>query len=224
MEQKNKVSVKINGQEYSIVGAETKEYLLKVSNFVDEKMESIAKANKKLSTSMIAVLTAVNIADQYLKIKNRFEELEKDTKKPQQEISELKKYIETLQDGLNEKDEAYSALEKSIEDIKATKQENEQVDLLKRELLEKEKSLEKAQVLINELRNKLFAHQIKLVEATNELDECMRKNDFLEKCLLEQNLCYQKNKKESYSVTKIFDRIWNFSWILYNSGDFIFNY
>lgn len=181
MEQKNKVSVKINGQEYSIIGAETKEYLLKVSSFVDDKMETIAKANKKLSTSMIAVLTSINIADQYLKMKSHFEELEKEAKKPQQKISELERHIETLHNELNEKDEAYSDLEKKIEEIKVDKQEDGQINLLKKELLEKEDDLEKAQTLINDLQNKLFANQIKLVETTNELDECMRKNDFLKK-------------------------------------------
>lgn len=89
MGQKNKVIVKIHGQEYSVVGAEPKEYLLKVSSFVDDKMETIAKANTKLSTSMIAVLTCINIADQYLKVKDHLEEIEKEIQQPRQEISEL---------------------------------------------------------------------------------------------------------------------------------------
>lgn len=181
MEQKNKVSVKINGQEYSIIGAETKEHLLRVSNFVDEKMEAISKANKKLSTSMIAVLTSINIADQYLKMKSRLEELEKGIKEPQQKIDELERYIEALHNGLNEKDEAYSDLEKRMKEINVDQQGDEQINLLKKELLEKEADLEKAQTLINDLQNKLFANQVKLVEVTNELEECTRKNDFLKK-------------------------------------------
>ena len=77
MKQRNRVLVKINGQEYPIVGAEPKEYLLKVSSFVDDKMGVIAKSNENLSTSMIAVLTSINIADQYLKTKANFDELKK---------------------------------------------------------------------------------------------------------------------------------------------------
>ncbi len=181
MEQKNKVTVKINGQEYSVVGAEPKEYLLKVSSFVDDKMEDIAKANTKLSTSMMAVLTCINIADQYIKTKDSLDEKEKEIQQPQQEIMELEKHIETLHSELNEKDRAYSELEKKIEEIGTDLQEDEQIGLLREELLEKEDDLEKAQALINDLQNKLFANQIKLVETTNELDECIRKSDFLKK-------------------------------------------
>lgn len=181
MKQKNRVVVKINGQEYPIVGAEPKEYLLKVSSFVDDKMGTITESNKNLSTSMIAVLTAINIADQYLKIKVNFEEIKKELEQSQLKIGELEKHVETLHAQLNEKDEAYSNLEKRIEEIEANKQGDEQADSLKEELLEKEDDLEKAQTLINDLQNKLFANQIKLVEATNDLDEYIRKNDFLEK-------------------------------------------
>ena len=46
MKQKNRVVVKINGQEYPIVGTEPKEYLLKVSSFVDDKMGTITESNK----------------------------------------------------------------------------------------------------------------------------------------------------------------------------------
>lgn len=181
MEQRNKVTVKINGREYSVVGAEPKEYLLKVSNFVDEKMETVAKANKKLSTSMIAVLTCINIADQYLKTKGRLEEIEKEIQQPQQEISELESRVETLLDELNKKDKAYSGLEKEIEEIKANQQEDEQISMLKEELSKREDDLEKTQVLINDLRNELYANQIKLVETTNELEEHMRKSNLLKK-------------------------------------------
>ncbi len=178
MGQKNKVIVKIHGQEYSVVGAEPKEYLLKVSSFVDDEMETIAKANTKLSTSMIAVLTCINIADQYLKMKDHLDEIEKGVQQPRQEISELEERIETLHNELNNKDEICADLEKKIEEIKTGQQEDEQISLLKKELSDKENDLEKTQIFINDLQNKLFANQIKLVEITNELDECMRKSSF----------------------------------------------
>jgi len=170
MIQKNKVLVKINGHEYPIVGTEPKEYLLKVGSFVDDNMESVAKANKKLSTSMIAVLTCINISDQYLKMKSALEELEKELEQPQEEINKLEIYIESLHSKLNEKDESYQSLEKKLEEIQVYEQEDEQVNELKHQLLEKENDLEKAQILINDLQNKLFDNQIKLVQVTKELE------------------------------------------------------
>ena len=157
MNQKNKVLVKINGQEYPIVGAEPKEYLLKVGSFVDDNMESVAKANNRLSTSMIAVLTCINISDQYLKLKSALEEMKKELMKPQEKINELEVYIESMHNKLNEKDD-------------------EQVHILRNQLQDKENDLEKAQTLINDLQNKLFDNQIKLVQAIKELEDYTVKN------------------------------------------------
>ncbi len=181
MKEKNKVLIKINGQEYPIVGAEPKEHLLKVGSFVDDKMEAVAKSNKTLSTSMIAVLTSINIADQYLKTKSSYEEIEKHLEQPKEEIKELESHIETLNNQLKEKDQEYSNLQEKIEEIQANQEDSDQEILLKEKLLEKDQNLEKAQDLINDLQNKLFANQIKLVEAINELDECRRKSDFRKK-------------------------------------------
>ncbi len=151
--------------------------MLRVSSFVDDKMEAVAKTSENLSTSMIAVLTSINIADQYLKIKTDFDNVKSEMKQFQSKTVELEKHVETLRKELDERNKAYAELEKKTKEIQADRQGDEQVNLLKKELLEKEDDLEKAQVLINDLHNKLFANQIKLVEATNELDECMGKRD-----------------------------------------------
>lgn len=179
MTQKNKVLVKINGHEYPIVGAEPKEYLLKVGSFVDDNMEVVAKANKKLSTSMIAVLTCINISDQYLKMKCAHEDLQKDLQQPQEEISKLETYIDSLHAKLNEKDDICHDLEKKLKELELSQEEDEHINTLKNQLLEKEDDLEKAQTLINDLQNKLFDNQIKLVQAIKELEEYKMKDNIL---------------------------------------------
>ena len=67
MASKNKVEVKIHGKEYIVVGTEPHEYIQKVALYVDKKMTEITKMNDKLSTSMAAVLTAINVADDFFK-------------------------------------------------------------------------------------------------------------------------------------------------------------
>ena len=70
----NKVTVKIANHEYTIVGEEKREYLLQLAAHVDEQIEATAKANPKLSQVMTAVLTSINIADQYYsQVKNNLE-------------------------------------------------------------------------------------------------------------------------------------------------------
>lgn len=177
MNQKNKVLVKINGQEYPIVGAEPKEYLLKVGSFVDDKMEAIAKGNKRLSTSMIAVLTCINITDQYLKLKNAFDDVQKELVEPQHEINELEKYVDSLHSQLKEKDDAYINLQKEIKQTEVENMDNEHVKALQVQLMDKDKDLEKAQMLVNDLQNKLFDNQIKLVQATKDLEKYLESTD-----------------------------------------------
>ncbi len=61
MENRNSVSVKIYGQEYSIHGDIPKENIIKLASIVDEEMQKIAMGYKG-PVSDIAVLAALNIA------------------------------------------------------------------------------------------------------------------------------------------------------------------
>ena len=63
----NTVTVKINGVEYNLKGKEDDEYLLKVAAYVDSKFKEISVNNNKLSLSSVAVLSALNIAMNYLR-------------------------------------------------------------------------------------------------------------------------------------------------------------
>ena len=87
---KNKVEVKIAGKDYTIVGIESEEYIQRVGLYIDRKMNEVMRANNKLSTSMAAVLTAMNVADDYFKCHENESLLKKELKKLHEELSELK--------------------------------------------------------------------------------------------------------------------------------------
>ena len=72
---KNRLTVEIYGQQYRLSGRASIAQMRMVAGFVDDKMNEIAQGNKRLDTSKIAVLTAVNIADEYLKLRQEYEEL-----------------------------------------------------------------------------------------------------------------------------------------------------
>ncbi|PTX55029.1 cell division protein ZapA [Melghirimyces profundicolus] len=72
---KNKFTVEIYGQMYHIVGKASPGYIREVAGHVDEKMRGIAKNNPRLDTAKLAVLSAVNITDSYLKLKQEYEEI-----------------------------------------------------------------------------------------------------------------------------------------------------
>lgn len=131
MSVKNKVVVKIAGKDYTLVGDESDEYMQKIALFVDKKMTEIMKNNNKLSTMMAAILTALNIADEYYKREEREIKLKNELNKA---IDELEKY-KSMNDELKS------------ENTKLKKENSElQIELVKRE------------AELNEVRNALEKH------------------------------------------------------------------
>lgn len=90
MTNKNKVEVRIAGKDYTLVGAESEEYIQKIGLYIDKKMNEIMKTNSKLSTSMAAVLTAINVADDYFKTHENESVLKKELKRCQDELEKLR--------------------------------------------------------------------------------------------------------------------------------------
>ncbi|MCX7842975.1 MAG: cell division protein ZapA [Clostridia bacterium] len=90
MSTKNKVEVRIAGKDYTIVGIESDEYIQKVGLYIDKKMSEILKINNRLSTSMAAVLTSINVADDYFKAHENELSLKRELKRCQEELEKLK--------------------------------------------------------------------------------------------------------------------------------------
>lgn len=72
---RTKISVTINKRTYTIVGTESKEHVESVAKLVNEKMDEIYQANKHLDSTRLAVLTAINTMNDYLKLKEEYDEL-----------------------------------------------------------------------------------------------------------------------------------------------------
>lgn len=72
---KNKVTVEIYGQKYKLMGKVSAGHLQMVAQFVNEKMNEIGEKSPALDTVKISVLSAINIADEYFKLKKEHEEL-----------------------------------------------------------------------------------------------------------------------------------------------------
>ncbi|MFH2036577.1 MAG: cell division protein ZapA [Candidatus Zixiibacteriota bacterium] len=65
------VSVTIFGEEYPIRGVVEKDHILRVAACVDKKMREIALKSRNRSPGKIAVLAALNLADELLDLKDR---------------------------------------------------------------------------------------------------------------------------------------------------------
>ena len=73
-DKKNKITVDIYGQQYTIVGKESPSHMRTVASMVDDKMREISQKNPNLDVSRLAVLTAINAVHDYLKLKDEKEE------------------------------------------------------------------------------------------------------------------------------------------------------
>lgn len=73
--EKTRTTVDIYGKSYTIIGEEQAHHVRMVASLVDQKMRDIHDANKNLDTTKLAVLTAVNTMNDYLKLRDEYTEL-----------------------------------------------------------------------------------------------------------------------------------------------------
>ena len=82
-ENKNRVTVVINDQHYTIIGEDDPSHIRYVAGRVDEKIKALGQLNAGLDTTRKSVLTAVSVMHEYVK-------LEEENEKLQEEIKQLK--------------------------------------------------------------------------------------------------------------------------------------
>jgi cell division protein ZapA len=73
----NKVMVEIFGEEYTVKGTENPEYIQMLASYVDRRMKMIQQRNPNLSNTKLAVLTALNLADELNKLQEDYDEIVK---------------------------------------------------------------------------------------------------------------------------------------------------
>jgi cell division protein ZapA len=64
MLEKNATTVEIFGREYKIRGVADETYILKVAGYVDKKMREVSSGSSLPSHDRLAILAALNIADE----------------------------------------------------------------------------------------------------------------------------------------------------------------
>ena len=172
MEENNRVTVKIYGQEYTIAGDKSREHIMKVADYVNMRMHGIAKVLSGVPISSLAVLSAVNVADEYfttmenlsnLKIQN--EQLEKDSKHYVQLWDEAKKsfvqYKEDAQASIEQKEELQRMFNEKTVDLDRTTTSLRQLEDKYTALLQKNE----------ELSGKLQTQQADKVSDSTALEE-----------------------------------------------------
>lgn len=76
--QKTITVVKIGGREYTIKSVESQEYIHRVAIYVNNKLEEVESRQPNLSSSMAVMLTAINLADEVIKLREKVDKLQRE--------------------------------------------------------------------------------------------------------------------------------------------------
>lgn len=82
------IRVEIYDQEYFMRGDLDEVYIHKLAHYLDAKMRSIAERTKTVDSLRVAILAALNIADEYHQLKARHEATTRDVDRKVLEYSE----------------------------------------------------------------------------------------------------------------------------------------
>jgi cell division protein ZapA len=80
------VEVNILGHDYTVKTDAETEYIQEIASYVDKKMSEIVRNTKTVSTLNVAILAALNIADEFFKEMQKREELIQEVEHRSEEI------------------------------------------------------------------------------------------------------------------------------------------
>jgi cell division protein ZapA len=188
---KNKVLVKINGSEYTIIGEEAEDHLFLISRYLDRKIKETLSINPKHSNTSAAVLTALMITDELFKFRKENTELKKVINEPEEKLMALRNEVEELKvANITLSNEYESFKQNSAEEKVDTEvlqnayneiyesyiKKNEEYDNLINEALKLEelntaldKELQEIKLHMRELKDELLESEIEHVKLNKEL-------------------------------------------------------
>ncbi len=186
METCNKVTVKIFGQEYTIVGETPADQITQVAAYVDEKMREISGGSMGAPLGPLAVLTAVNVADEYFQTQRGAEELKRKNLQLEQDAA---KYVQLWEEAkknfIQYKEQAQASAgqeESAKKQLAAQQNENE---ALRRQIDKMESEAETMQKkyadLLERLDSQEEAGESSKAELKNLEDKCREiENNFFD--------------------------------------------
>lgn len=187
----NKVNVNIQGLEYTLKGDESVEHLNNIGFTVNNMIEIMMRANKKLNLTSAAILTSCNLVDEKFKLERKTETIKEMEKNFQETSFKLKEEIEKLNFENKKKEEEISSIkngekenllkkEEEIkkllaevkvlqESIKQFRDDNEGLSKTNKEL---KFELQSYKYKVLDLQNKLFENQMNIAkDKKNQLNK-----------------------------------------------------
>ena len=88
MRKERSVEIKVFGQTYAVKTDAEEDHIQEVARYVNEKIDEVLKKTRSVSTLNVAILTALNIADDLLKEKEKRMVLLREIEKKSEDLAE----------------------------------------------------------------------------------------------------------------------------------------
>lgn len=200
MENNNRVTVKIYGQEYTIAGGSS-ERMLVVAEHVDSVMKALARGLSSMPTSSLAVLTAVNVADDLYESKAKNSELE-------EAIAEIRKENEKYIQLWEEAKVSFRQYKQDARNSVERRQELERIFNIKNvELMKANETVEMLKKQLEEAAARLQEADVKLQNAAVQIESEKEKNADSEKTAGDLDFMKRRNESLSEEVSKLNEKI-----------------
>lgn len=173
----NKVTVRIYGQEYTIAGENSREYIMKIADFVDSKMNEIGQGGGPISG--VAVLTALNITNDYFQVQKDAEALiEQNAKLENDTANYARMWEEVKQSFAQYKQEVATAgqqrdlvQQQYMEKEQQYREKDQQISTLTAELAESRRRGDTLRARVEELNAKIAELEARPQNATEAMKE-----------------------------------------------------
>lgn len=152
----NKANVKIYGREYTVTGEKPEDAIRKIAEYVDSKMKLISRVAGDPPGGSIAVLSAINIAEEYFDALEQIETLKASKARTE---NDLKYYLKMWEDTK-----------------KSFRQNKDEMANMKSREYESEARFKELQAKCSEYENSFFDLQMENIRLKSELDK-MKKGE-----------------------------------------------
>lgn len=129
-----KMEVKINNMEYVVVSNEPEEYVQRVALLVNKKISEVKNTNGQLSTAMLSVMAAMNLADEVLKandslnnLRTEITEYMEDARESGAELEEKKLEVETLKEDMHKLEIELAKRDTELENLRMIQSQQRQI-------------------------------------------------------------------------------------------------
>lgn len=114
MNTKNDVEVIINGKQYTISGYESSEYLQRIATHINDKYAEFKQDEgyNRLDADMRNILLAINLSDDYYKVQESIQDLQKEKEDLEKEIFNMKHDMIAMKSRLEEQEKKMGELRK----------------------------------------------------------------------------------------------------------------